>query len=312
MVPHVTDQQVTRRLVHDQADIAADAHRGKVGILGMVELVKTQAGAGRVDLQIKNGGLDRFLILVGQLCQAVYKGVCDAEFHQSHLEDFHDFIAQMVDHLDRNATGGGLIEGTRGIAMQRFPGFFVDLGFEGGLEARIGIIGAQEIGMPDEEALFVIVGIDEPAGNAFGAVTAHLAGIGMEDIHPVDLDLDLPIFGIQDGNIRLAEDDEQVALAGVLQIIGHMQIGIHAGLEHRDGAQLAEFGGLGIIIESTGDQHIEPGIPSFTRRRHQVGTGDRAELRPDEDARPLLAASFFAALEVTPFSANVIARPGSE
>jgi len=37
--------------------------------------------AGRVDLQVENGGLDRFLVLVAQLAQAVDEGVGDAEFH---------------------------------------------------------------------------------------------------------------------------------------------------------------------------------------------------------------------------------------
>ena len=87
-------------------------------------------------------------------------------------EHLHDLIAEMVDHLDRDAPGGGFLEGTGGVAVERFPGFFVDLGFEGGLERRVGIVGAQEIGVADEEALFVVVGVDEPAGDAFGAVAA--------------------------------------------------------------------------------------------------------------------------------------------
>jgi hypothetical protein len=32
----------------------------------------------------------------------------------------------------------------------------------------------------------------------------------------------------------LAEDDEQVALAGGLQVLGHVQVSVHACLEHRD------------------------------------------------------------------------------
>ena len=176
MMTDITDQQAARRLVHDQADIAADAHGGKIGILGAVEFVKAHAGAGRVDLQVEDRGLDRFLFLVAQLGQAVDKGICNAKFHQLHLEDFHHFIAQMVDDLDRDAPGFGFIEGPRGVAVERCPGFFVDLGFEGGLERRVGIVGAQEIGLADEEAFFVVVGVDEPAGDAFGAVAADFAG----------------------------------------------------------------------------------------------------------------------------------------
>jgi len=61
-----------------------------------------------------------------------------------HLKDFHDFVAEMVDHLDCNAAGGRLVKGARCIAVQRFPGFFVDLGLEGGLEGGIGIIGTRK------------------------------------------------------------------------------------------------------------------------------------------------------------------------
>jgi len=42
--------------------------------------VKAHARAGRVDLQVEDGGLDRFLILVARFGQTVDKGVSDAEF----------------------------------------------------------------------------------------------------------------------------------------------------------------------------------------------------------------------------------------
>ena len=106
----------------------------------------------------------------------------------------HHFIAQMVDHLHRNAAGVGFIEGAGGVAIERGPGFFVDLGLEGGLERAVGIVGAEEIGVADEEAFFVVVGVDEPAGDAFGAVAADFAGVGMEHVHAVDLDPDLAVL----------------------------------------------------------------------------------------------------------------------
>ena len=43
--------------------------------------------------------------------------------------------------------------------------------------------------MADEEAFFVVVGIDEPARDAVGAVAADFAGAGVEDIDAVDSDL---------------------------------------------------------------------------------------------------------------------------
>ena len=61
----------------------------------------------------------------------------------------------------------------------------------------------------------------------------------MEHVHAVDLHLDLVRLGVavldrDDLDIRLAEYDEQVALAGILQVSGHAQVGVHARLE--DGA----------------------------------------------------------------------------
>ena len=88
--------------------------------------------------------------------------------------------------------------------------------------------------MADEEAFFVVVGVDEPAGDAFGTVAADFAGVGVEHIHAVDLDAYLSVFGFENVDVRFAEDDEEVALAGVLEVVGHVQVGVHARLEHRD------------------------------------------------------------------------------
>ena len=58
--------------------------------------------------------------------------------------------------------------------MQRFPDFPVDFNFEGRFEGFVRVVGAEEVGVANEEALFVVVGIDEPAGDAVGAVTADI------------------------------------------------------------------------------------------------------------------------------------------
>ena len=50
----------------------------------------------------------------------------------------------------------------------------------------------------------------------------------MKHIHSVDLDPDLALLGWEDRNVRLAEDDKEVAFAGVLEIVGHVQVGVHA------------------------------------------------------------------------------------
>ena len=202
-------------------------------------LWKLHARAGRVHLQIEGRRLDGLLLLAGQLGEAVGEGVGDAEVHHVDPEHLHHLVAQVVDHLHRDAAGLGLVEGAGGVAVQGRPGLVVDLGLERGLERLVGVVGAEEVGVADEEALLVVVGVDEPAGDAVGAVAADLAGAGVEDVHAVDLDLDLAVLGVEDVDVRLAEDDEQVALAGVLQVVGHVQVGVHAGLEHGDAAELA-------------------------------------------------------------------------
>ena len=99
------------------------------------------------------------------------------------------------------------------------------------------------------------------------------------------------VLGVEDVDVRLAEDHEQVALAGVLQVLGHVQVGVHAGLEHRDAAELVELGGVGLVVEGAGDQHVEAGVAGLAGGGDQVGARHGAELGADEDARALLRSS---------------------
>ena len=48
--------------------------------------------------------------------------------------------------------------------------------------------------MVDEEALLVVVGVDEPAGDAVGSVADHLSGLGFEDVHAVHLDAQIAVL----------------------------------------------------------------------------------------------------------------------
>ena len=57
----------------------------------------------------------------------------------------------------------------------------VDLSLERCLEALVGIVLAKEVGLAHEEALAVVVAIDEPAGDVVGLVTADFAGGGVEN-----------------------------------------------------------------------------------------------------------------------------------
>ena len=73
--------------------------------------------------------------------------------------------------------------------MEGGPGVCVDFGFEGGFQGGVGIVGAEEISVADEETFLVIVGVDKPAGDAIGTVAADLAGVRVENVDAVDGDL---------------------------------------------------------------------------------------------------------------------------
>ncbi|MGL5083797.1 MAG: hypothetical protein ACRC8A_20130 [Microcoleaceae cyanobacterium] len=61
------------------------------------------------------------------------------------------------------------MERSRGVAIEAFPGGFVNFGFEVGFELLVRITRTQKIGVADEEAFFIVVRINKPAGNAVGS-----------------------------------------------------------------------------------------------------------------------------------------------
>ena len=65
------------------------------------------------------------------------------------------------------------------------PGLLVDLGLQRRLQRLVGIVGAEEVGVADEEALLVVVGVDEPERDAVGALGDHLAGLRLEHVDAV-------------------------------------------------------------------------------------------------------------------------------
>ena len=114
--------------------------------------------------------------------------------------------------------------------MQRGPCLFIDFGFQRRLEGFVRIIRAQEIRVAHKKASFVVIRVDEPAGNLIRPVAADFAGARMKHIHPVHLHLEPTVSCIENLNVRLTEDNKQIALAGVLQVFRHVQIGVHASL----------------------------------------------------------------------------------
>ena len=78
---HVAEQEARRGPVDDQPEVAADAGGPEVLVLRPLDLVQIQPRPSRVHLQVERGGLDRLLLLAGQLREAVGEGVGDAELH---------------------------------------------------------------------------------------------------------------------------------------------------------------------------------------------------------------------------------------
>ena len=70
--------------------------------------------------------------------------------------------------------------------------------------------------MADEKAFLVVVGVDEPGGDVAHIVRADVAGIGVVDVDAVDRDPQLARIERLDVDVGLAEDDKEVALAGIL------------------------------------------------------------------------------------------------
>jgi len=141
----------------------------------------------------------------------------------------------------------------------------------------------------DEEAFFVVVGVDEPAGDAIGAVAADFADVGVEDVDTVALDPDLAVAGIEDVDVGFAEDDEQVAFTRVLEVVGHVEVRVHAGLKDGDATELVEFRGMGVVVEGAGDEHVETGVADFASRGDQFGPGYGAEFGAYEDGGALFS-----------------------
>src|SRR5262249_54844568 len=119
----------------------------------------------------------------------------------------------------------------------------------------------------NEEALFVVVGVDEPAGNAIGTVAADLAGRGIKDIDAEHLHLNIVFFRWQDFDVGLTKNDEQIALAGILEFIGHMEIRIHASLKYVNATELVKLGRLAFVAKGACNQYIKIRIACLASRR---------------------------------------------
>jgi hypothetical protein len=121
--------------------------------------------------------------------------------YRDHL---HYLVAEVVDDLDGDAAGFGFREWARDVAPEAGPGFLVDLRPQCRLQRFVGVgRGAEEIGVADEEAFFVVIGVNEPQRDRVGAARFDLARLRLEDIDALDLDLDLVITDGLDRDVGL-------------------------------------------------------------------------------------------------------------
>jgi hypothetical protein len=88
----------------------------------------------------------------------------------------------VVDYLDSDLAGGGLIEGAAGRAEKARPGMLVDLGAEGTLQFVVRLIAAGEVGVANEDTLAAVICVDEPSGDAVVKVGPNKgARLALED-----------------------------------------------------------------------------------------------------------------------------------
>jgi len=92
----------------------------------------------------------------------------------SYPKHLHHLIPEVVDYFYGDSAVGGFREGARDRAVEGGPRFFVDLGFQRGFQRAVGVVGAEEVGLADEEAFFV------EGGRAGSAADAD-AGTGFAD-----------------------------------------------------------------------------------------------------------------------------------
>src|SRR5699024_4671033 len=102
--------------------------------------------------------------------------------------------------------------------------------------------------------------------------------------------------------------DEKVAFAGVLEVVSHVEVGIHPGFKDWDPTEFVEFGGMGRIVEGAGDEYVEAAVSRFASGSDEVRSGDGAEFWTDEYGRALFGA-VRVALGVMAFGADVVPGP---
>jgi hypothetical protein len=81
----------------------------------------------------------------------------------------------------------------------------VDFGLQRRFQRTVWVVGAKKIGVANEEALFVVVSVDEPAGDAISIVADDFAGLGFENIDAIHFNAELVVLPAEECDVRLAE-----------------------------------------------------------------------------------------------------------
>ena len=206
----------------------------------------------------------------------------------SHPEHLHHHVAEVVDHLHCDASALRALERAPGVGIKRRPGILVDLGLKRRPQALVRVVGAEKVGVADEEALLVVVDVDEPGGDPARVVRADVAGVGIEHIDSTHLHTDFRAAVVEDFDVGLTEDDEHVAASGVLQLLPHVHVGVDPRLEDFEAAEAPEFRRMSVEVEGAGDEDVEARVHRFARRGDDVLLPDSSVFRPDEDRGPAL------------------------
>src|SRR6185312_9236588 len=98
----------------------------------------------------------------GSHLPSIFNRSMSSSLHRKYL---HHLVAEVVYDFHSKATRVRARERARGIAVEGRPSVLVDLGLQGRFERFIRVVGAHEIGMPDEEAFLVVIRVDEPGGD---------------------------------------------------------------------------------------------------------------------------------------------------
>ena len=113
--------------------------------------------------------------------------------------------------------------------------------------------------MADEEALAVVVRVDEPARDVVRGAAAYLLRRRVVDVQATDLDFDLVSANGPDVYVGLAEDHEKVARACFLEeFFTHQEVGVHLSDEYLEAAVALHFlGSVRVEGKAENDEQVE-------------------------------------------------------